>query len=229
MSHLSHSPASRVVGVLSTADGLGKLDLAARPPPCDLVELRLDRLPPGTAWQTQAGLLESRGLPVILTLRLANEGGHWTRPDRERLPVFAEAAKVVSLLDVEFKSLIAHEVAALAKSEGKQVIVSFHDFEKTPAYVELAAVAEEAQAFASIVKISTMAHTQADLAILEKLLAGGWQTPVCVMGMGPIGAASRLTFASKGSCLTYGYLDQPSAPGQWSAADLFARLRARPG
>ena len=229
MAHPSYFSVPRVVGVLSTADGLDKLDLAAGVPPCDLVEIRLDLLPQGIVWQPKATLLDSKGLPVLFTLRLASEGGHWTRPDRERLPVFAEAAKVASLLDVEFKSLIAHEVAALAKGEGKQVIVSFHDFEKTPGYEDLAAVVREAQSFASVVKISTMAHTQSDLAVLEKLLAGGWQVPICVIGMGPIGAASRLTFATKGSCLTYGYLDQATAPGQWSAAELSARLRAKSG
>ena len=39
------------------------------------------------------------------------------------------------------------------------------------------------------------------------------------MGMGPLGAVSRLLYAQHGARLIYGYLgDTPTAPGQWSAA-----------
>jgi 3-dehydroquinate dehydratase-1 len=40
------------------------------------------------------------------------------------------------------------------------------------------------------------------------------------MGMGPLGKLSRLTLATAGSCLNYGYLQHPNAPGQWPAKEL---------
>ena len=43
---------------------------------------------------------------------------------------------------------------------------------------------------------------------------------ISAMGMGPLGKLSRLVLAKAGSCLNYGYLKTPNAPGQWSAEDL---------
>ncbi|CAJ0600679.1 unnamed protein product [Cylicocyclus nassatus] len=49
-------------------------------------------------------------------------------------------------------------------------------------------------------------------------LLRGATGPMAVMGMGPLGAASRLLYAQHGSKLVYGYLGEtPTAPGQWSA------------
>ena len=48
--------------------------------------------------------------------------------------------------------------------------------------------------------------------------------PLSVMGMGPLGKASRLLFARAGSLLNYGYLGEPQVSGQWSALTLKARL-----
>ena len=52
---------------------------------------------------------------------------------------------------------------------------------------------------------------------MEKLL--------CVIGMGPDWAHTRVLFPQLGSCLTYGYLDKPTAPGQFSAAELTEKLQ----
>jgi len=48
---------------------------------------------------------------------------------------------------------------------------------------------------------------------------------LCVIGMGRAWSETRIEFATLGSCLTYGYLDKPAAPGQISAAELVRRLR----
>jgi len=49
--------------------------------------------------------------------------------------------------------------------------------------------------------------------------------PLCVIGMGNAWKQTRVSFPKLGSCLTYGYLDQPTAPGQVSAAELVRQLR----
>jgi len=46
-----------------------------------------------------------------------------------------------------------------------------------------------------------------------------------VIGMGEAWKQTRLSFPKLGSCLTYGYLDKPTAPGQESAAELVRQLR----
>ena len=42
--------------------------------------------------------------------------------------------------------------------------------------------------------------------------------------MGPLGPQTRIDFPKLGSCLTYGYLDAPVAPGQVSARELMRQL-----
>jgi 3-dehydroquinate dehydratase len=43
--------------------------------------------------------------------------------------------------------------------------------------------------------------------------------------MGDAWKQTRIAFPKLGSCLAYGYLDKPTAPGQVSAAELVRQLR----
>jgi len=90
---------------------------------------------------------------------------------------------------------------------------------------ELCAIVENGQTIGSIVKISTMINQESDAGVLESLLQRSWVKPLCVIGMGQAWSGTRISFAKLGSCLTYGYLDKPTAPGQMSAAELARQLR----
>jgi 3-dehydroquinate dehydratase-1 len=194
---------------------------------CDIIEVRLDHLLPDPNWLDRCRSIEQQIRPVILTLRLQSEGGKWLGSDKERLPIFKAALEKLSAVDVEFTSSIRDEVCALAKAARKTCIVSHHDFEKTPAASELRAVISEAQKHASVVKITTMVKGSADLDTLRSLLSNEWTVPLCIMGMGPLGTDTRITFPTLGSYLTYGYLDKPAAPGQLPASALVEQLRER--
>ena len=193
---------------------------------CDVVELRLDQMPSLTDWLSRGEVIEAAGVPVIVTVRHASEGGAWTEADTARVPLYDLALRHLSAVDVELQSSIVKEVCALAKQRRKCCIVSFHDFKKTPPLSELKRVAARAQKLGSIIKVTTMTHTEADVETLRRFLACKWTKPICVMGMGPLGRATRVEFPKLGSCLTYGYLDEPAAPGQLSAAQIVKRLRA---
>jgi 3-dehydroquinate dehydratase I len=213
----------RVVGVVTSPD----FDLKANPRSfdCDVLEYRLDQLPDAGNWMERCMAVESCGLPVILTPRLKTEGGGWTKRDADRLPVYETAIKHLSAVDVELRSDIVKNVAAMATRWRKCCIVSYHDFKKTPPLSELMRVAARAQKLGTVIKITTMTHTTADVETLRRLLDCEWEKPICIMGMGALGKATRTDFPVLGSCLTYGYLDKPAAPGQLSAASLVARLR----
>ena len=219
---IGHDPS--VVGTLcSLPEGLfgapGKI-------PSDLVEFRVDKIGFKVNWLERCEEVEASGIPVIVTIRIAAEGGAWRGSDAERLRLFDDALSCVSVVDVELRSGIAAKVSEVARKQGKACIVSFHDFEKTPALAELRAVLAEAEALNGIVKIVTMVNGEGDVEILRELLGQTRNAPLCVMGMGPLGTATRVSFARSGSCLTYGYLDTPSAPGQLSAAEMVKQLRA---
>src|SRR5208337_4055399 len=213
-----------VAGTLSSArwDLLGN----ASELPCDIVEIRLDELGWDGDWLERCQAVEASGLPVLLTIRHRAEGGKWSGPEEQRLDLYRQAINHVSAVDVELRSGLGRTVVELARNSGKCGIVSYHDFVRTPPTAELRAVMMEAQEFASVAKIATMVQHETDLELLRPLLGGEWKVPVCVMGMGAVGAAARVDFAVAGFCLSYGYVDQPAAPGQPSAAELVRGLQA---
>jgi 3-dehydroquinate dehydratase-1 len=214
----------RVVGTVSQADTLAKL-AGAGTPDCDIVEVRLDLIGADTpGWLEQAKAIEAQGLPVIVTVRLATEGGKWTQSDDARLPLFQTALEHLSAADIESRSPLLEKVSALAVRHKKALIVSHHDFQKTPPADELRQMIRKASNHGAIVKIATLVQTDADLATLRELLSEKQQVHICLLGMGKLGPQTRTLFPKLGSCLTYGYLDVPVAPGQVPARELMREL-----
>lgn len=213
-----------VVGTLSSARW--ELLRSVSEVPCDIVEVRLDEIGCGGDWLERCRAVEASGLPVVLTIRLGAEGGKWVGPEEERLALYYRALEHVSAVDVELRSGIVKAVVERAKRMGRFCLVSYHDFERTPPLSGLQAVLNESLEFAAIAKVATMIHGEADLETLRGLLAANRKAPVCVMGMGPLGGQTRVGLAANGSCLAYGYLDKPAAPGQLSAAELVRGIRA---
>ncbi|MES1210108.1 MAG: type I 3-dehydroquinate dehydratase [Pseudomonadota bacterium] len=227
---LQHADGPLVVGVADRAATLA--DCAALPPasrPFDLVEARVD-LFAGQALDPEAvqacARLESTGTPVLVTIRSASQGGRFGGPETARLTLFRDALRVASWADIEDDAPIAGEVAGLlANRPNGQLIVSHHDFQRTPPLPALLAVASRCHAVASgaIAKIATTLRDDADRAVLRSLLA---QHPrrTAVIGMGD--EAFRMELAAAGSALAYGFVGAPTAPGQTSAEALHARLLA---
>ena len=218
-------PPPRIVGSITQAATLSQAD-AAGDWPCEIVEVRLDKVGVDTPrWLEQSKTLQANSRPVIFTLRTAAEGGEWRRPERERLMHYTLALENLAAVDVEWQSVLIPKLAGLARTLRKVLIVSAHDFVKTPSLNALRATVMEASRGASLVKIATLITKPADVDTLRELLAEDWGVPLCVMGMGPLGEATRTLFPPLGSMLTYGYLDEAAAPGQPSAADLVSKLR----
>lgn len=219
-------PPPRVVGTIAEAGTLAQFARRADNA-CDIAEVRLDKIGVETDnWLEQSKAIEAAGWPVIFTLRLGAEGGLWRRPDAERLGFFTMALENLAAIDVELQSKLLPRLAGIARAEGKVLIVSSHDFTKTPSLNALQDLVLEASRYATIVKLATMISKPQDVATLQQLLGQDWGVALCVLGMGPAGNETRTLFPRHGSCLTYGYLDKPTAPGQPSAAELWHQLRA---
>jgi 3-dehydroquinate dehydratase-1 len=221
---LTVGPVPRVVGTLTS---LARPFPAPRQKvPCDVVEVRLDKAGLVPGWLERCLKIEERGWPVLLTIRLRNEGGAWAGGDAKRFPIYEEALFNLSGVDVEWRSKIVYPVAILAKRKRKVCVISYHDFEKTPPAEKLVDIVTEAQELASIVKIATRLNGADDEETLCSLLARKWKRPLCVIGMGPAWTHTRVLFPKLGSCLAYGCLDKATAPGQLSAAELTRQLGA---
>ena len=216
-SELEVGAVPRVVGTLSTFSPRGKLV-------GDIVELRLDKFARRSDWLERCVALQTGGKPVLLTVRLRAEGGSWEKDDEQRLDIYKQGLRELAAVDVELSSAIAHPVAREAARLKKASVISFHDFEKTPPLGELCAIVERAHKIGSIAKVATMIEQSDDVDVLRLLLRQGWDKPLCVIAMGKKWSKTRIEFARLGSCLTYGYLDKPTAPGQISASELIRRL-----
>jgi 3-dehydroquinate dehydratase-1 len=209
-----------VVGVLSSLDVSAVAGFTG-----DLVEVRLDKTSRPADWLERCQAIEAAGQPVVLTARLRSEGGEWAEDDALRLAVYQQAVRGLAAVDIELSSRICQTVAREAAQQQKICIVSYHDFQKTPPFSELCRVIEKGQEIGSIVKIATVIQQPGDVGLLESLLQKSWAKPLCVIAMGERWSATRVSFARLGSCLTYGYLDKPTAPGQFSAAELARQLK----
>ena len=215
-----------VVGTAATAETLASKGLLESPG-CDIVEARLDRIGVTVdGWLDNTERLVHAGIPVLVTVRLVSQGGFWDGPDEGREPIFRKALAHASAVDIEVCSELRDVVCRGAAEHNKPVIVSYHNFRGTPPLKELVRIAAGIRRSpCAIPKIAAMVHSQSDIETLEKLLERD-DGPICVIGMGDLGARTRVSFALRGSCFTYGYLDTSSAPGQLPSRELLARVRA---
>ena len=214
--------------VVGTIHSVASLTAAARlrAGQCDWLELRVDHFFPDTdALRRKAATLP---LPCIVTVRHGSEGGKAAGMSlRQRRALYGDFMEVGAMVDIELRQATGmRDVIRDAKQAGVGVILSSHDFLRTPGPARLRELAlRAADAGADIFKSAAMTRTAADLAKLIDFLANEkTPLPLAVMGMGPFGKISRLALAQAGSCLNYGYLGTPNASGQWPAALLKARI-----
>lgn len=219
-------PVPRVVGTVSRAETL--LTLPPQPPRADIVEVRLDLVGPAQPdWLEHCRAIEAAGRPVILTLRSTAEGGNCAVDDPRRIGIYSAALDALSTIDVEWNHPLRESLCRRAAERGKPVIVSYHDFQSTPSADDLEALLERMLAEpVAIPKIAAMVRDAADQDTLRRVLAVPRTRPVCLIGMGAVGADTRWQFPALGSCLTYGFIDASSAPGQWPADVLVDKLGA---
>lgn len=183
----------------------------------DLIEIRLDYLRDFdfTDRDGLRALLEDKPLPVIVTCRSASEGGKQPVDDRTRLSLLVEGARrLADYCDIE----AAHyEEAAKLSPDLSRLIVSYHNFDRTPA--DLDAIYDRLTALpAAVHKIVTRANTVSDSLAIFKLLdrARTEGRDLIALAMGVPGVITRVLGPARGSFLTYCALRQgkESAPGQ---------------
>ncbi len=212
-----------VVGTVHTPAGLRRM--ARGPVPgADLLELRLDLLASCRRPLEQAAAAASQ--PILLTARCPAEGGAAGLGVAERRRLLDDFLPLAACCDVECRSVRSFaQVLERAGRLGVATVLSFHDFRGTPGLGRLREVVRRAHAAgAGVVKLATWLRGPADLAQLLLLAAENRGTPLALMGMGPLGRASRPLLAAAGSRLNYGYVDAPQVHGQWPVLALRRRI-----
>jgi 3-dehydroquinate dehydratase-1 len=156
-------------------------------------------------------------VPIIATVRWQAEGGQFKGSEGERLELLIRASAFADYIDVELRCGL---LGKLLKTVERPIIASYHNFSRTPALEELRAILGEMKnTGAEIAKIAaTPLRLQDNLEILQLLLEA--DMPLCVIAMGRLGRHLRAVAPLYGSVLTYGYVSQPTAPGQMSVSQL---------
>jgi 3-dehydroquinate dehydratase-1 len=115
-------------------------------------------------------------------------------------------------------------VITLAHAHGGHVVLSSHDFQKTPSENELYRRLFLMESMgADLAKLAVMPNCEQDVLTLlsaTRKAADALNVPVITMSMGRIGAVSRISGRLTGSCMTFGTAGEESAPGQLPAKTL---------
>ena len=222
---------------------------------CEMAEIRLDRC--------HLSLREieecfTSDVPLVATCRIADliasepslQDEGLTPQSKEikaaqiaekRLCKAIEAGARYVDVEIEAPKQMSKRVRNVAHENGTVFIRSFHDFEGTDSLEALKAVVEKCCYHgADVVKVVTMAHSQADVDRVlslydwchgvsasenEKIasLAEGGLIAFC---MGDAGRQSRLDCLRMGAPYTYAALseDEAAAPGQWAASEMASAL-----
>jgi 3-dehydroquinate dehydratase type I len=188
----------------------------------DLIELRVDYLRNARL----ALLLQDRKKPLIVTNRRKEEGGKYRGEERKRLSVLQEAIHLgADYIDVELATQRSLLQGLVRDKRGTRVILSFHDFRKTPSLKELQRISwQMIQLGADVIKIVPFARSWEDnLSILSLIpFAKEKRQKIVAFCMGEKGKLSRIFSPLLGAAWTYASIDRTrvSAPGQLTVQEL---------
>ncbi|UZP02217.1 type I 3-dehydroquinate dehydratase [Clostridium botulinum] len=168
-------------------------------------------------------------IPLIFTFRNKIEGGEREIPTEYYLKLNLEVAKtkLVDLIDVELfiGDDLVKEIVEVAHNNKVKVIISNHDFFKTPCKEEIVSrLIKMIQLNGDLPKIAVMPQCEID--VLTLLYATNEvknkypNNPIITMSMSRRGVISRIAGEIFGSCLTFGAAKKASAPGQIGAEEL---------
>ena len=156
--------------------------------------------------------------PLIFTCR----GGKIK--EEKRLQVYKKAIQVgfeYIDLDITNDANILHQILPYVQSSNCKLILSFHNYHKTPLLNDLQVIINQAKVHKpDIIKIATHLHTESDISRLMNIQEKNGNS-IC-FGMGKYASKSRVESLLRGALFTYVALDTHSitAPGQVNSTTL---------
>ncbi len=183
----------------------------------DYVELRLDFLKAEQIPQVLE-IVKKDLKKIVCTLRPKTEGGKFAGNEKERISILKLIAEYNPfLLDIEFNTLKKNkDLTKYLKMTKTKLMISWHDFKKTPSLAELKKKLNQMSKFSSNVKIVTTAKLPNDSARVLQLYNKKEKISLMAFTMGNQGRISRILSLYLGSPYIYVSLGKPIAPGQFS-------------
>jgi 3-dehydroquinate dehydratase I len=158
----------------------------------------------------------------VCTLRPRSEGGLFIGKETERKSILRLIAEYNPfLLDVEFNTIQKDKKLALYLKRSKcKLLISWHDFKKTPSDSQLRTKFNKMRKFSDIVKIVTVAKNVSDASRLLSLYSIKSKNKTIAFCMGEQGKFSRILCLHLGSPFTYVSLGKAIAPGQFRVDEI---------
>ncbi|MEJ7566066.1 type I 3-dehydroquinate dehydratase [Acinetobacter baumannii] len=206
---------------------LAQAQVIANAADADLAEFRIDLL--SFASDTKQVIALGHELkkilgnkPMIATIRTKNEGGQLEISDADYGKTYQAYLKnpFMDWLDVEMfrDQKVVSEIVQKAHQKKVLVVMSNHDFQKTPSQDEIEKrLLKQDQMGADVLKIAVMPKSKQDVfTLMNATLKVSQQTtkPLLTMSMGQLGTISRVATANMGGSYSFGMIGQASAPGQ---------------
>ena len=193
---------------------------------CDLIEFRVDHYEYALEIDRVKGLLrrlrKTAKKPIIFTFRTAKEGGKRECSHeyyRQLLTMVAENS-LCEIIDVEDSSIVGdRKLVEDLKELGAYVILSRHDFTKTPDRDEIMKIFMDMERRgADIIKVAYMPLNKKDVLNLmsaaEEMTSNYASCPVITISMGQLGMVTRVLGEFIESAVTFASITKASAPGQ---------------
>lgn len=201
--------------------------------PGDMVEWRIDYFDDFDELEELAELSKrvktSIQKPLLATFRTLSEGGESAIGKSQYVEMYRYLiqAKAVDAIDIEFErgQDILDNLIPFAHKHQVKVIVSYHDFVKTPLENDMVKRLQKmGQSEADIVKMAVMPHDEADvLALMNATHQASTliDQPLITMSMGRLGKITRIAGEIFKSAASFATVEgMSSAPGQMDVEDV---------
>jgi 3-dehydroquinate dehydratase-1 len=188
----------------------------------DFIEVRLDYL---NKYDHIIEIPSCSKIPLIATNKSIACDGNFSGSETEQQKVLIDAARSgFEYVDVDLRTPKQTELISTLHQMGVKVIVSFHDFEKTPGIRQLNKVLEEEiELGADVCKIITTARSNKDnLRILDFVSEASRKVKLVCFAMGDLGKHSRLVSPIFGAFFTFASLNEKrkTAKGQLTIKEM---------
>jgi len=187
----------------------------------DYVEIRFDFMEPNKV-PVALNLIKKHLSRCVCTLRPRSEGGKFSSNEKNRVSILKLiAAYDPYLLDVEYNTIRKNKtLQQYLKKSKTNLLISWHDFAKTPNISFLRSMRKKMTKFSKNIKIVTTAKSMKDTLGILSLYKFQSNANLIAFAMGDYGRMSRILCTQLGSPYTYVSLGKPVAPGQFSLDEI---------
>jgi 3-dehydroquinate dehydratase I len=154
---------------------------------------------------------------AVYTLRTSAEGGKFKGDNNDRMMWLKKLSMAKPMLvDIEYNTIKGNDdLANYLKKQKIPILVSWHDFEKTPPKDQLTDMLKKMRIYSNYIKIVTTAINIIDALRILDLYENATESNLIAFSMGEAGIISRIMCPIIGrSPFTYAALEESIAPGQ---------------